>query len=45
LVALAAQVKRSRPRINFFEHQKQDVPLTTVARVAKALKVPGAIAS
>ena len=41
LVALAAQVKRSRPRINFFEHQKQDVPLTTVATVAKALKVPG----
>jgi hypothetical protein len=45
LVTLAAQVKRSRPRINFFEHQKQDVHLTTVARVAKALKVPGAIAS
>lgn len=38
-VALAAQVKMSRPRLHFLEHQKQDVHLTTVARIAKALKV------
>jgi hypothetical protein len=40
-VAVAAQVKMSRPRSNFFAHQKQEVHLTTVARVMKALKDPG----
>ena len=38
-VALAAQVKMSRPRLHFLEHQEPDVHLTTVARIAKALKM------
>ena len=37
--AVAAQVKKSRARLNALEHQKQDVQLTTVARIAKVLQI------
>lgn len=39
-VALAAQLKMSRPCMKFLEHHPREVHLTRVARIAKALKVP-----
>lgn len=39
-VTLAAQLKMSRPCIKFLEHQKREVHLTRVARIAKVLEEP-----